>query len=359
MIIISQAILFNDKLNEPQKHFIINNMVMVYDNFKNIKENEVKYVSDTEINWVYDKNNYRIPYINGVKIQLIKLNNINNIYNYISSSSLILDTDIICGDNFLNISDIFIGSNSSINVNPYNKLIQKNIVNIESNIEPHINKNNIIFVKTDDLPNFYNKINIKNINTKNKIIISHNSDFSINSTYIDKLKKVKKQYSQNCLITDINLCPIPIGIYNRQWFDHQIFHNIRKRTDIKKEKTIYFFFSLSTHVSRIECYEKLKNKLQWGKKLSQENYLIELKKHKYAICPRGNGIDSHRIWECLYLDVIPIMLKNDSVNIDNLPIIFLNDWSELDTNIIQNNFNNITFSKITLKYYHNNIKNLL
>jgi hypothetical protein len=358
MIIISQAKLFNENLTENQINFIVNNKVMIYDNFINIKDNEIKDISETEITWEYDDNNYRIPYINGVKIQQLKLNNIDNIYNYISSSSLILDTDIICGDNFLNISDIFIGSNSSINANPYNRLMQKNIINLENNIEQIINNkqniNNIIFVKTDDLPNFYNKINNK-INTKDKIIITHNSDYGINSTYTDHLNKVKKQYSQNCLISHTNLVPIPIGIENRQWFDHQIFHKVRKRTDIKKEKKIYFYFSLSTHNSRNQCYEKLKNKLQWNNKLSKKDYFIELKKHKFAICPRGNGLDTHRLWECFYLDVIPIMIKNDSVKIDNLPIIFLNDWSELDVNNLQNKFDNITFSKITLQYYINQI----
>ena len=72
-----------------------------------------------------------------------------------------------------------------------------------------------------------------------------------------------------------------------------------------------------------------------------EDALIELKKHKYAICPRGNGIDTHRIWECLYLDVIPIMLKRDYFGIDNLPIIYLNSWDELDVNNINTNFKNI------------------
>ena len=130
------------------------------------------------------------------------------------------------------------------------------------------------------------------------------------------------------------------------------------RTDIKKEKGTYFYFSISTHFSRNECYEKLKNKLIWNIKLSKEEYFIELKKHKYAICPRGNGIDTHRIWECLYLDVIPIMLKRDYLGIDNLPVIYLNSWDELDINNINIKFKNIKISKIIIDYYKNNIKTI-
>ncbi len=117
-------------------------------------------------------------------------------------------------------------------------------------------------------------------------------------------------------------------------------------------------FSLNTHSSRIACYETLINKLEWNKQLSKEDYFIELKKHKYAICPRGNGLDTHRIWECFYLDVIPIMLKKDYLGIDFLPIIYLNDWDDLDLNNINNKFQNIEFKKLFMNYYENELYKL-
>lgn len=360
IILIEQAKLFNKTLNVKQIKYIIDNNILIYSDFTNIQYEDSKIILLEEITWDYDENNYRIPYyLNGIKLHQIKLNENINIYDYISTASLISNNDIICGEKFVNICDVFIGSINSINANPNNKYIQKNICNIDNNIIDTINNYNIIFVKTDDLFYFYNKIYEFNIDISNKIIITHNSDYEIDSNYIYFLNHVKKQYSQNCLITHKNLEPIPIGVENSQWFDHQILHNIRIRTeDIKKEKNIFFLFTLSTHFSRNECYEKLKNKLEWNKQLSKEEYFIELKKHKYAICPRGNGLDTHRIWECLYLDVIPIMLKRDSINIDNLPIIYLNDWDELDINNINTKFKNIKLSKITLDYYKNCIKKI-
>lgn len=357
-ILINQAKLFNTILNDEQINYIVNNNILIYCEFTNIKYDEDKNILLEEITWIYDENNYRIPYLNKSKIFFIKLVDKFNIFDYISSSSLITNYDIIFGEKFVNICDVFIGSINSISVNPNNKYIQKNIVNIEDNIYNTINKNNVIFIKTDDLSTFYNKILKYKIDITNKIIVTHNSDYEIDSKYLNVLNNVKKQYSQNCIVQHKNLQPIPIGIENTQWFDHEIFHKIRIRTDIKKEKDFYFYFSLSTHFSRNECYEKFKNKLFWNCKLSKEEYFIELKKHKYAICPRGNGIDTHRIWECLYLDVIPIMLKRDYLGIDNLPIIYLNKWDELDINNINTQFKNIEFSKITIDYYKNNIKTI-
>ena len=188
----------------------------------------------------------------------------------------------------------------------------------------------------------------------NKTIISHNSDHEIDIKYSHFLNNVniKKQYSQNCIISHVKLQPIPIGIENRQWFDHMIFHKIRLDNNIKKDKLIYFFFSLTTHFSRQECYEKLKNKLEWNRSLSKEEYFIELKRHKYAICPRGNGLDTHRIWECLYLNVIPIMLKRDFIGIEHLPIIYLNDWSELNITNLTDRFKNIQNSQLIIDFYN-------
>ena len=358
-IIINQYKLFNNILEENIKDKLIKDKILVYENINkfNINDTINKYDLD-KIEWYYDENNNRIPYIeNNIKINIIKLNKNDNIYDYISSASIIDNNDeIICGENFLSLADCFIGTKNSLNANPNTHKFSKLNIDIESindSDERFINFKKI-FVKTDDIGKFYNKF--KN-NLEDKIIITHNSDYSIDTTFKENINKVKKQYSQNCLFRNEKLEPIPIGIENRMWFDHNIIHNIRKRTDIKKTKNIYFLFSLQTHPSRITCYNILKDKLEWNSKLSKEEYFIELKKHKYAICPRGNGLDTHRLWECFYLDVIPIMLKEDSVNIDNLPIIYLEKWSDLDISNLDNliQFTDIKLSKITMSYYNKNI----
>ena len=74
--------------------------------------------------------------------------------------------------------------------------------------------------------------------------------------------------------------------------------------------------------------------MKWNNNRPYKEYLIELKRHKYAICPEGNGIDTHRFWECLYMNTIPICLKNTLTEYykQYFPIIVLNDWKELDVN---------------------------
>jgi hypothetical protein len=355
-IIINQYRLFNNILEEDIKDKLIKDKILVYENINKFNMNDIINNYDLDkIEWNYDINNYRIPYSiqNNNKINIIKLDENDNIHDYISSASIINDDEIICGENFVSLADCFIGTVNSLHANPNTHKFSKLNIDIESindTDERFINLKKI-FVKTDDIRKFYNKFNN---NLVDKIIITHNSDCGIDITFKENISKVKKQYSQNCFYTNEKLEPIPIGIENRMWFNHEILHNIRKRTDIKKTKNIYFLFSLQTHPSRSICYNILKDKLEWNNKLSKEEYFIELKKHKYAICPRGNGLDTHRLWECFYLDVIPIMLKEDSVNIYNLPIIYLEKWSDLDIYKLDNliKFTYIKLSKITMSYYN-------
>lgn len=211
-----------------------------------------------------------------------------------------------------------------------------------------------LFIFADNLKDFYYKFKTSIITDNSllgKRVITHNSDYEIDTSSIPLLNKVDKQLSQNCIIQHPKLIPIPIGVENRQWFNHQILHNVRKRVDIKKTEDVYFFFSFETHPSRQECYDKLKGKLRWNVKRSKEEYFIELKRHKYAICPRGNGLDTHRLWECFYLDVIPVMISKDFVNITNLPILVFYSWDDFNKYRLNSEFKGIENSKITMSYY--------
>ena len=333
-----QFLLFNP--SEPPANISVEG-IFYYDNIKAITDFSAKEYPIEQIEWNYNDNNLRIPYVNGKRQQLIVVKD--EYFNYISSARLLEDTDIICGEKFIPYADIFAGTIRSYKANPNNKIIVKKFVNFENANDDDIKNSKKIFVKTEDLQLLKNKFSRF---LENKIIISHNSDNEITDKNL--IKEAKVQFSQNCLIKAKNLVPIPIGIENSQWFNHAILHKVRKM-NIPKTKNIYFLFSLKTHKSRKSCLDILSKKLEWNTKLPKEEYFKELKRHKYAICPRGNGIDTHRLWECLYLDVIPIMLKKDSTNISGLPIIYLDKWEDLGN--LTNKFINQRLSKISMRFY--------
>jgi len=61
-----------------------------------------------------------------------------------------------------------------------------------------------------------------------------------------------------------------------------------------------------------------------------DNYLDNIYNHKFVLCPEGNGIDTHRIWECLYMGTIPIVDNNINNSFyDKLPLLTINNWDSI------------------------------
>ena len=89
-------------------------------------------------------------------------------------------------------------------------------------------------------------------------------------------------------------------------------------------------------------------------------------KYKFILSPQGAGLDCHRTWEALYLDVIPIVLAS-SINelYEDLPIVVVKSWDEITESFLNDKFVEIstkkekgeyTMDKLKLSYWLNKIK---
>lgn len=153
-----------------------------------------------------------------------------------------------------------------------------------------------------------------------------------------------KIYTQNINvpITD-KILPLTIRITNsmQRHGDLDVWKNIMKDIDLtQKNNFIYFnFYAKTNEQKRNYCYEVISSKnIIWQNNLEYNEYLKLLCSFKYCICPEGNGLDTHRFWECLYLKVIPITLKNFITEYYSkiFPVILLNKQEELDIDNIEN-----------------------
>jgi hypothetical protein len=66
-------------------------------------------------------------------------------------------------------------------------------------------------------------------------------------------------------------------------------------------------------------------------RIGRLKFLQQVRKQSYVLCPEGNGVDTHRIWETLYLGGIPIILSSNVLNplLSELPVLIIRDWREL------------------------------
>jgi hypothetical protein len=205
-------------------------------------------------------------------------------------------------------------------------------------------KPKIIFLKTDWIELFKNKI-LPKINYQFSLI-THNADRSCPSGNFDLLEdnKLIKWFGMNCDITHPKLQPIPIGIANEKWShgNKDILLKIINENNEKKN-FVYSNFDVSTN------YNKRNNTLNWIKtqtyidqersKLSFENYLKKLSTYKYVISPAGNSIDCHRIWESIYLNVIPIIEKHVALEFFyDLTILVVDSFEQITEKMLNDEF---------------------
>ena len=83
------------------------------------------------------------------------------------------------------------------------------------------------------------------------------------------------------------------------------------------------------------CVSKtVSNNIQGNPHL-KEFYRTNVATHAFVIAPRGNGLDTHRVWEALYLRTIPITLHSSiDSTFDDLPVLIVSDWSEVTKELL-------------------------
>ena len=62
-----------------------------------------------------------------------------------------------------------------------------------------------------------------------------------------------------------------------------------------------------------------------------KEYLDNLSRHTYAMCPPGNGVDCYRILECIYVGTIPVVLNSPTMqHLKDLPMLIIDEIDEFN-----------------------------
>lgn len=181
------------------------------------------------------------------------------------------------------------------------------------------------------------------------IIITGHSDWGITDNIVDHYNPriwftVNKQTYRN------NVHSIPLGITND--CNDSIFHNIYGNIDSMlyvmnepkvNKNLVYMNFQIGTYpYERQAVFDMFKNN-KWvtigtieNSIVGRTHFLREIRNHTFVLCPRGNGIDTHRLWETLYMGSIPIM-KRDIAHSGwlDLPICWIDDWIQVSPEFLE------------------------
>ena len=216
----------------------------------------------------------------------------------------------------------------------------------------------IVFSKTEFVKSLFKLLDGSAL--KNLTLITHQSDIKIdNKLYSKKPKAISRWFSVNVSIEKKDLYSIPIGFANEHYkknINPDIY--VKKNQSTNKSNYIYINFNPNTNfIERENILNKYKNNKDFviaTNNSEMVEYKNDLEKYKYVLCPPGNGIQTHRLWEAMYYGSIPVV--KDSIlykSFKNLNIIFVDNFKNIKIKELNKNINKqaIQYKEFFKDYY--------
>lgn len=226
----------------------------------------------------------------------------------------------------------------------------------------------IVFLKTDYAMRFFTQYH--DFIPNPYILITHNSDMSpifltaydhpsqgiSFESYLND-EKLVAWFAQNIDLIHPKLHPLPIGVansYNNHGKVELFAHATQHIPSLENRSSqIYLNFTITNNPAErqpVMDYFSGKSFAYFAKPKPPAQYLEEMKQYRYVINPPGNGLDCHRTWEALLLGCIPIMKHSilDTMLAD-LPIIFVNEWSEVTPEFLETHYQEMKHRTYNLK----------
>ncbi|AGE51387.1 exostosin [Paramecium bursaria Chlorella virus CvsA1] len=210
------------------------------------------------------------------------------------------------------------------------------------------------------------------------VLVTGHSDYDISEREIDiiRLPNIRAWFCQNRNIQHPKVRAFPLGITNKDEPNSEI-HRIIGNTDriLEVSKTskeiknlVYMNITVKNFPEERQRIVDLYSDKPWvtvGKgEVSEEGhrkFLEDIYSHKFCFAPRGNGIDSHRLWESLYLRTIPIVKKCVAMEqFYDLPILFVDNWDNITEEYLNEQYDIImnkdyNLDKLKIDYWYQQI----
>lgn len=100
-------------------------------------------------------------------------------------------------------------------------------------------------------------------------------------------------------------------------------------------------------------------------KLEYASYLKMMRNHKFVLCPSGNGIESARNWETLYMRRVPIFKRHPYLEemFRDFPVLFVDEFEDITEELLKENeylyqeAQVMDMNMLNLDYWFNKCKN--
>lgn len=116
------------------------------------------------------------------------------------------------------------------------------------------------------------------------------------------------------------------GIPRNKW----LYVNFRPETNASVRQPIFDYFA---QFSESESWITMEKGVA---SVGNKGFLQQLLTHRFVLCPPGNGVDTHRMWETLAAGAIPVVLRSEAMEpFKELPILFVNKYEEVTLGMLE------------------------
>jgi len=236
--------------------------------------------------------------------------------------------------------------------NPEDLISQNAFIEIaEKNPDTHV------FMHTDSIENnmrteFRGIISPPIFPPPQRTWITGMSDHSINTGNSVRFNGLyDKWYGINVDRISPNIQIIPLGIDTHSGSPNkraEILYEVSKKPDKPSDTLAYMNFNAYTYLQEralidLQFKDEIWVKSQVNMNVPYEEYCNSIHNHKFTFCPRGNGIDTHRFWETIYLGSIPIVIDYPQMSyfFDKLPIVKATNWFQITDEFLEAEYERI------------------
>jgi hypothetical protein len=179
-----------------------------------------------------------------------------------------------------------------------------------------VKSGDVVYVKTDLQTEFFQKI-YPNIHEE-FILVTHNSDYETNVAlkhYLDQ-DKIIAWLGPNPGFEHPKHIPLPLGLENTVFYPSKIeFIRALNVTSLipweKRKYLVYLNFNSGTNPGArkylFDLFKDIPGVLISQKRLDYASYMNHIGDSKFVLCPRGNGLDTHRFYETIIMGSIPVV----------------------------------------------------
>lgn len=175
-----------------------------------------------------------------------------------------------------------------------------------------------------------------------QVVLSGQSDYAVTPDLAARFPGVKHWFAINNQSLDSRVTTLPLGLTNDTDESpiHRIFGNQEVLRQVLAEpkpttSVNWVYLNLAmTHPSRQRIWQLFHHQswvtvgINEASLSGRQAFLRAIRQHEFCLCPRGNGLDTHRLWETLYVGSIPIVEYDPAYHaFRDLPIYFIQDWA--------------------------------